>query len=324
MSNRRLVLLIIAMLGLAGLLWLDREQSGDGTSDIAEPIDRRTVVATAERQSPEPSTAAQPVAQSSTPRPAPPPKSAQTEAVATQPPPAAKVERRRRSSDDDQSGAGSQNGAAPPSSEPPSSEEEGQPGAAGRRGQSAADADGDGNQAELQHETPPEASEEPPPVERAGERRKRMDRGVARRAAPPSGEAAPAATAPAEGERQTSLNPLASIAIDVLKDTVERPLFETSRRAYEPPPPPPREVSRPAQAPRAPPPDPTYFSLAGISAGPDRSIALLKPKSNGRFLRVEAGEVVDGWKIEKVAEQEVVISKQGLQVILRIVRKSQG
>ncbi len=203
MSNRRLVLMVIVMLGLAGLLWLDRDGQDTGAPEIIEPVRR-------------------------TPQPA---------------------------------------GTAPPAA----------PRSAGRR-------DGD--------TTSPEATAAARPV-------------------------------PAE-DRKPSINPLATVSLDQLRETLERPLFETSRRAYQPPPPPPAQAaSRPPPAPRAPPPDPTHFSLTGISSSADRTIALLKQKSSGRQLRVEVGEIIDGWSVEQISEREVVISKQGVQVILRLSRKPQ-
>jgi hypothetical protein len=113
----------------------------------------------------------------------------------------------------------------------------------------------------------------------------------------PSAASAPEAEAGGDGataERPFELEPLSSYAA-----IIERPLFSRSRR----PQPPERSVAADARAGNGGAP----FLLSGvIVAGPTR-VAFLQPRSQPKTLRVLEGETVEGWKIEKILPQRVVI-----------------
>jgi hypothetical protein len=103
-----------------------------------------------------------------------------------------------------------------------------------------------------------------------------------------------AAERPPSGEM---VNPLASLDRESLRDMTERPLFAPTRRP--PPTPAPPEAAPVFEPPPAPPATPDY-ALLGIVRDGDRAIALLRSRSEGRNLRVEAGDMVGGWEIAAV------------------------
>ena len=96
--------------------------------------------------------------------------------------------------------------------------------------------------------------------------------------------------------RETA-NPLAGLDKASLRDMTERPLFTPARR------PPPRPAPREAEAAHLPPPaspsTPDY-TLLGIIRDGDRAIALLHSRSDGRNLRIQAGDTIGGWEIAAV------------------------
>jgi hypothetical protein len=101
-------------------------------------------------------------------------------------------------------------------------------------------------------------------------------------------------------------NPLASLDKDSLHDLTGRPLFTPSRR----PPPvfaPPQEATALAPPP-APPATPDY-TLVGVIRDGDRAIALLRSRSDGRNLRVEAGDTVRGWEVAAVEARSVRLKR---------------
>jgi len=124
------------------------------------------------------------------------------------------------------------------------------------------------------------------------------------------------------GESQDS-HPLAGLGLGELGDTVRRPLFEKKRRPVEPPParaaaaPVPRTiVSRPAA-------DPNALTLLGVlmSDGKGGGIALLRRNNSGQNLRLQEGDAVDGWTIERI-ESDTVLLKQGdTQLALQLFRR---
>lgn len=118
-----------------------------------------------------------------------------------------------------------------------------------------------------------------------------------------------------------SINPLADLALDKLRDTVRRPLFEKSRRPVEAPAPlPPAKT----EAPPPPPPraaDENALSLLGIVASEGRTIALLKRNQTGQNIRVEVGDAVDGWTIEHIEPQRVTLRQGDTRIALQLFRK---
>jgi hypothetical protein len=125
---------------------------------------------------------------------------------------------------------------------------------------------------------------------------------------------------PAAGAGQAA-HPLASLALDDLRDTVRRPLFERTRRPVEPPlratpaPVVPAPIGRPAA-------DPNALSLLGVlKSDSGDAIALLRRNQSGQSMRLQEGETVDGWTID-VIEADAVILRQGdTRIALPLFRK---
>ena len=99
-------------------------------------------------------------------------------------------------------------------------------------------------------------------------------------------------------------NPLAGLDKASLRDMTERPLFTATRRA--PPAPAPREAEAVPVPPPAPPSTPDY-TLLGIIRDGDRAIALLRSRSDGRSLRMQAGDMIGGWEIAAVETVSVTL-----------------
>ena len=117
-----------------------------------------------------------------------------------------------------------------------------------------------------------------------------------------------AASTPARRPGVETVNPLASLDKASLRDMTERPLFTPTRRP--PPKPAPREAEAAYVPPPAPPSTPDY-TLLGIIRDGDRAIALLRGRSDGRNLRVEAGDMIGGWEIAAVDTVSVRLKREG-------------
>ena len=131
-----------------------------------------------------------------------------------------------------------------------------------------------------------------------------------------------ASSAPSTGDKaERGINPLAAIKRIQLRDTVARLLFEPSRRPFVIPKKP--EIVSPRTRPkkRKRPPNPNAFALLGIVTGANTNTALLKQRRSGRSLRMQQGEIIEGWQIVRIEAQRVVLLKEGLEVTLRLFRK---
>lgn len=115
--------------------------------------------------------------------------------------------------------------------------------------------------------------------------------------------------AQAPGSGTTSANPLAPIRLEGLEATVKRPLFEPSRRAFVPPPPP--RAAPPPPKVAAPPPPVPAFRLLGVVASGERSIAIITHPGRPTAMRLETGDLIDGWQIERIEPNRVVLARAG-------------
>jgi hypothetical protein len=142
-------------------------------------------------------------------------------------------------------------------------------------------------------------------------------------AAPEKGRAATAAAgdeAGAGGDNQAS-HPLAGLALNDLRDTVQRPLFEKRRRPVAPPPA--RTVALPAPAPvparRA---DPDALTLLGILTSENQgAIALVRRNQTGQNMRLQEGDTVDGWTVERIETEAVTLKQGDSEIALQLFRK---
>jgi hypothetical protein len=137
--------------------------------------------------------------------------------------------------------------------------------------------------------------------------------------APTKATAAAGPAGPSAADVEDDPHPLARLALNDLRDTVKRPLFEKKRRPVEAPP-------RPAQAPSAPVvrrADPKALTLLGVLMSEDGSaIALLRRNKTGQNVRLQEGDTVDEWTIERIEADSVVLLGQGdTRVALQLFRK---
>jgi hypothetical protein len=120
-----------------------------------------------------------------------------------------------------------------------------------------------------------------------------------------------------------SPHPLAGLSLDELHDTVRRPLFEKKRRPVEPPP---RATTVPTPPPAAPKRtvDTNALTLLGVltSDGPDTgAIALLRRNQTGQNVRLQEGDTVDGWTIERIEAARVHIRQGDTRIALELFRR---
>ena len=86
-------------------------------------------------------------------------------------------------------------------------------------------------------------------------------------------------------------------------EIVERPVFIDARRPEE---------AEPPEPPAAPPPEPDHpLDLIGVLLVPGAAAALLRPTEpkNAPVLRIAQGETVNGWQLQSVSADRVVLRK---------------
>ncbi len=111
--------------------------------------------------------------------------------------------------------------------------------------------------------------------------------------------AAPAEASLIEEEQAIDLA-LGDLSTDALDMIVERPLFSRSRRPFAP-----TIAAAPVQQPR-PPRQELSAKLKGVMLSGDAKLALMSHPQQG-LLRLRQGQDVDGWHIEDIREQEVLL-----------------
>lgn len=113
-------------------------------------------------------------------------------------------------------------------------------------------------------------------------------------------------------DEDTVSNPLSSLGIDQLSDTVNRPLFAPTRKR-----PPPQEAGAPAVQQQE-----TTYELLGVALGGIRPIAVMRKKGEGKSFRVEVGDSLSGWHVTKVDAREVRLERDGADAeVVRLFRK---
>lgn len=92
--------------------------------------------------------------------------------------------------------------------------------------------------------------------------------------------------------------PLATTA-----EIVERPLFRENRRPYEPPRKPQQENPEP-KAEQLPAPE---VEVTGVILTPRTKAVIYRPKDGKRSERAAVGEQIDGWTVEKITDDGIVL-----------------
>ena len=98
------------------------------------------------------------------------------------------------------------------------------------------------------------------------------------------------------------LQPFEPLPLTHYAEIVERPVFIDTRRPEE------DELT----APTAPPEPDQPLDLIGVLLVPGAATALLRPtEPNAKVLRVAQGEMVEGWRLQSVSANRVVLQKNG-------------
>ena len=107
---------------------------------------------------------------------------------------------------------------------------------------------------------------------------------------------------------RTKTPPLASYEV-----IVARPLFNAGRRTDPAPPPP--------AAPKPPPlPVVESYRLVGLVLSPGLQLALVSRPQGGDLLRLRPGDTLDGWNVETIDANGVVLSGQGATAHMKVTR----
>jgi hypothetical protein len=68
--------------------------------------------------------------------------------------------------------------------------------------------------------------------------------------------------------------------------------------------------------------DPNALTLLGVLKGEGgHAIALLQRNSTGQNVRLQEGDTVDGWTIERIEAEEVVLKQGDTKIALQLFRK---
>jgi hypothetical protein len=98
--------------------------------------------------------------------------------------------------------------------------------------------------------------------------------------------------------------PLVAPELSDLTETVERPLFNPSRRGPQPPPP-------EAEAPPPPPPTaepPPAVTVQGVILAGDQGVALLRRDDTGEIMTARPGDDLSGWHVDRIDPGSVTLT----------------
>jgi hypothetical protein len=113
----------------------------------------------------------------------------------------------------------------------------------------------------------------------------------------------------------TSGNPLWELPLRLLSATRDRPVFSPSRR-----PPPPPVVAHAAPPPPPPPkpaePDHPLLTLVGTAVGSGETIAVFEDQTTKSVIRLEPGQVHDGWTLGAIRDRDVTFKRNELTASL--------
>lgn len=120
-----------------------------------------------------------------------------------------------------------------------------------------------------------------------------------------------AVNAPAEPAAVVASAPAFRIApVGTFGQVITRPAFSSSRRPPRPKPPEPVAVQKPAPVVLVPVAEP-QVTLVGIVIGGGKSIAMVRKAGAEELLRLGKGEELDGWQVEGVLPDRLVLSHGG-------------
>ena len=108
-----------------------------------------------------------------------------------------------------------------------------------------------------------------------------------------------------------SAAPAASLGDRAYNAIIDRPLFDPSRKKYEPPVVPvvgPADDTPVVTAP----PDPTAPQLLGVVASDSQAIVVVRG-GDGTVLRLAQGESIDGWRVVAIRPRGIDVERDGVR-----------
>lgn len=99
---------------------------------------------------------------------------------------------------------------------------------------------------------------------------------------------------------------LSGVPLEHFRAIVERPLFSPTRR------PPPSSAGEPDSGAR-------QFQLKGVVVSAREQRALIVSQSTGKSYTVRTGDVVEGWRVERITAQSAAFTKEGVETLVRLV-----
>ncbi len=100
-------------------------------------------------------------------------------------------------------------------------------------------------------------------------------------------------------------NPVATLSLDHLEATRERPLFAPSRHRRQPVV---LSVRQPPPPPPAPPAPPPKIELHGTIVNADQALAIILSPTDNQTLLVHLGDEIAGWKVTEIDERKLVLT----------------
>lgn len=121
----------------------------------------------------------------------------------------------------------------------------------------------------------------------------------------------PAARAqePAEGAAGAELD-LSRVPLEHFSAIVERPLFSPTRK------PPPGSAGGPNDGASA---AIKQFQLKGVVVSEREQLALIVSQSTGKTYQVRTGDVIEGWRVERITDQSAAFVKDGVRELVPLV-----
>ena len=104
----------------------------------------------------------------------------------------------------------------------------------------------------------------------------------------------------------TPAGDLSGVPLEHFRAIVERPLFSPTRR------PPPSSAGEPDSGAR-------QFQLKGVVVSAREQRALIVSQLTGKSYTVRTGDVVEGWRVERITAQSAAFTKDGVEALVRLV-----
>ncbi len=125
-------------------------------------------------------------------------------------------------------------------------------------------------------------------------------------AAPAQQPAATGKPPAAEASRAAGDGDLSGVPLEHFRAIVERPLFSPTRR------PPPSQAGEPDSGTR-------QFQLKGVIVSARDQHALIVSQSTGKSYQVRTGDVVEGWRVERITGDSVAFTKGGVEALVPLL-----